>query len=199
MSHPPHGGLYKHRLPSLACRASCRRLAALAAAATLAACAPVKLPEPPAPPPPAVTEAPAPPRPPPPQRLSASWAFRDDGDRCTAAASSAGVVFRITATRAAVGFSTQMLPRLAAARGRAAVLRFQGTAGSWVIPAGGRGRTLDASSPLTEEAAGQVLVLLSGGVLQPGRAGIGWPSLALPSAGPAGKAWFDCVRRQLQG
>ena len=48
-------------------------------------------------------------------------------------------------------------------------------------------------------SVGRVLVMLSGGRLQVGRAGAGWPVLLLQASGAAGKLWFECVRRQLTG
>ena len=175
-----------------------RRAAVLGAAAFVAACAS----NPPAPEPvqPAVAkEEPPLPRPVTQRRLAASWSFRDGGEGCFAVASARGAVFRVATNRAGTALSVHVPPGAGTVRGRGGSLQFQGAAGSWTVPARIRGRTLQSYAPLTEEAAGRVLVLLAGGVLRPLRSTEGWPVLSVPAAGDPGRAWFECVRRGLKG
>jgi len=83
--------------------------------------------------------------------------------------------------------------------GRRARLRFDGTAGSWTLPARSSAhRAVVAIVSLSETTADRVLTLLGGGRLRTevGRAYI--PVLRLPDSNVAGREWFDCVRSELQ-
>lgn len=184
-----------------ACRLSvlpARSIAALAGTALVAACAD-RLPDP-VPVRPPMVEAPrAVPPPPLARRLSANWSFRDGGEGCFATAYARGAVFRVATSRAGAAMSLQLPPGAPSGRGNGAALRFQGPAGSWTVRARARGHALQSYAPLTEDVAGRVLVLMSGGVLRPVLAGAAWPVIAFPDGGDAGRAWFECVRRGLKG
>lgn len=122
--------------------------------------------------------------------MTAKWAFDGNGT-CKATATSPGATLELTADRTtaviALRYQAANAPR------GAALLRLSGPAGSWSLPARAVGRAVRVSRTMDEDAASRLLVLLSGGTLAAGRAG----GLSLPNAGEAGRAWFECVRRQL--
>ena len=121
--------------------------------------------------------------------MTATWAFTDNG-ACRATASSAGPTLELTADQATATIALRY--RAAVPRGPVAV-RLSGPAGSWSLPGRAVGRAVQVSRPMDEDAASRILVLLSGGTVAAGQAG----GLVLPPAGEAGRAWFECVRRQL--
>lgn len=82
--------------------------------------------------------------------------------------------------------------------GRSVNIEFAGATGSWSLT--GRkaaSRRVIASQTMTEDQAGQILVLLGGGVVRIGRPNEGLPPLQLPNSGVPGRDWFECVRRKL--
>jgi hypothetical protein len=82
--------------------------------------------------------------------------------------------------------------------GRSVAIEFVGTSGTWTVT-GRRAAShrVTASQPMTEDQAGQILVLLAGGVVRVGRANEGLPPLQVPNSGVSGRDWFECVRGQL--
>lgn len=160
-------------------------------AALLAGCTaePIQEPTPPIVLQPTITEAPRP-RPVIKQSMTATWAFNGNGP-CKATATSSGSTLELTADRTAAVIALRY--RAADAPRGAAPLRLSGPAGSWSLPARAVGRAVQVSRAMDEDAASRMLVLLSGGTVVAGRAG----GLNLPNAGEAGRAWFECVRRQL--
>jgi hypothetical protein len=50
---------------------------------------------------------------------------------------------------------------------------------------------------MTEQQAGQILILLGGGIISIGNRTEAAPRLRIPNSGDAGRDWFECVRRQL--
>lgn len=122
--------------------------------------------------------------------MTAAWTFEDDDGTCKAVATSPDAVLELTADRSA---ATVVVRYKGATLRGAAPLRLSGPAGSWSLPGRTVGRAVQASGTMDENAASRLLVLLSGGTLSVGRAG----GISLPNAGPAGKTWFECVRRQL--
>ncbi len=121
------------------------------------------------------------------------WTLDSTDDHCTAAASGAGGGLRLVVNRSGTSLSVQSREAARVRRGSAVPLKFTGPAGSWTTQGAVSGRTVGATSPMDEEAAGRALVLLSGGVLRAGTL----PPLAIPAAGARGSKWFECVRRQL--
>jgi hypothetical protein len=82
--------------------------------------------------------------------------------------------------------------------GRSVTIEFAGTSGTWTVT--GRkaaSHRVVASQPMTEDQAGQILVLLGGGVVRVGRPNEGLPALQVPNSGVPGRDWFECVRRKL--
>ena len=160
-------------------------------AALLAGCAvePAQEPTPPIVLQPSITEVL---RPPPviEKVMSATWTF-EGGETCRATATGSGRTLALTADRVAATVALRF--RAADALRGAMPLRLSGPAGSWNLPARTSGRTVWAARAMDEDAASRMLVLLSGGSLVAGRLG----GLKLPNAGEAGRAWFECVRRQL--
>lgn len=151
--------------------------------------------------PPPVAAAEPPPAPPAaPRRLALRWTFRADEAACRAVAAGPGAAVSITVTRNTVGLAARLTTPGAPVRPAGAAMQFQGAAGTWSAPLTQTGRrTAALAGGLNEDAVGRVLVMLSGGRLQVGRAGAGWPVLLLQASGAAGKLWFECVRRQLTG
>ena len=121
--------------------------------------------------------------------MTATWTFHDNGT-CKATAASAGTTLELTAGQTT---ATVALRYKAAVRRGPVAVRLSGPAGSWSLPARAAGRAIQVSRPMDEDAASRILVLLSGGTVAAGKAG----GLTLPPAGDAGRAWFECVRRQL--
>jgi len=151
---------------------------------------------PPAEPTPAVV-APAAPRPAPraatpPAPIDLAWHFASADGLCTASAAGPGAQMTLRVTQTAVEIA-------ATAPGRpprpGAALGFTGTLASWTLAGRSNGPRMAWSEPLTDEAAGRVVALLSGGLVTvPAEPAA---SLRLPPAGPAGQAWFGCVRTLL--
>jgi hypothetical protein len=146
---------------------------------------------------------PAPPVVPPPRPPAASlapvastWSFQT-GDICSATASNPVLSLEISAS------DSQLLLVLHAARrfrlpAHATVpIAFAGPSGSWTVSGLTTPGRISAASPMTEYAAGRVLVLLDGGVIQTRKLPDGVPQLRVPSAGEPGRVWFECVRHHL--
>jgi hypothetical protein len=151
------------------------------------------------PPAPVHVAPPPPPASPPPVRRSASaiWTFHSS-DVCTASASSNALTLDVTASSSVLTLSARMGRGTLMPVGRSVAIEFAGTAGNWKVT--GRKTSwhrLIASQPMTEDQAGQILLLLQGGVVRVGTPEEDLPPLQVPNSGVPGRDWFECVRRQL--
>jgi hypothetical protein len=142
---------------------------------------------------------PPPPTPPPPVRrpVSAAWNFQS-GHVCTATASSGALTLDVAASTSTLTMSARIGRGTPMPAGRSVAIEFAGTAGTWTVT-GRRAAShrLIAAQPMTEDQAGQILVLLGGGVVRVGKPNEGLPPLQVPNGGVPGRDWFECVRRQL--
>ena len=131
---------------------------------------------------------------------AATWRFTTGPDSCTGRALGHDTMFSVRLWRGhGVTFvlATRPPPDAPTLSGFGQ-LRFQGRAGGWSAFARlGPGPVAAASLPLTDSAVGRVALLLNGGTLTPVGAGAAMPSLRLPPAGAAGRAWFACARGML--
>jgi hypothetical protein len=124
------------------------------------------------------------------------WNFQA-GDTCSATASNPALSLEVSAS------NSQLLLVLRASRrsqvsARATVpIAFTGPSGNWTVSGVAAPGRISAASPMTEYAAGRILVLLDGGVIQARKLHNALPPLRIPSAGAPGRLWFECVRRQL--
>jgi hypothetical protein len=165
-----------------------RLLRAGVVALPLASCqqptAPVVAPA--APPPPVMSHRP----------LAANWSFRA-GDVCTATAGAALLALDVNASRDTLELVARV-DRAPLPESRFIPMKFVGPSGAWSVigrrTAAGR---VIASEPMTEDQAGRILILLGGGIVTIGNRDLGPPPLRIPNAGPPGRDWFECVRRQL--
>ena len=136
------------------------------------------------------TEVPAPPV------TRAVWSF-SSAQNCVATASSSIIAIGIETTDSAVTWTVRG-PLAAMAPGQRHVrLAFAGNHAAWTIIArrAPRGQLI-ASMPLSEYAAGRILVMLGGGALQVGT-GSDVRTIVLPGSGQDGARWFGCVRDHL--
>jgi hypothetical protein len=148
--------------------------------------APVVAPEPPAPTPP-ITHRP----------VASSWSFHA-GEVCTATAGGAGLALDVAVSRDTLELVVRMPRGAARAARRSVPIAFAGTSGAWTVTGRQVGhQRVVASQPMTEPQAGQVLILLGGGIVRIGDRGEAAPRLRVPNSGDAGRDWFECVRRQL--
>jgi hypothetical protein len=153
---------------------------------------------PPPPPPPRAPE-PSPPPPPPAAHgpIQAHWIF-SGGGACTATVATALVALDVVASPTDIAVSVRLnghhgLPR------KGTLIDFAGESGNWSVTAHGPSRhKATASEPMSEDAAGRVLVLLSGGVVHFGEPRDGLPALRVPNGGAPARLWFECVRHDLQ-
>jgi hypothetical protein len=147
--------------------------------------------------------APPPPAPPPPQApsvhrpVTASWAFHA-GDVCIATAGNPELSLEVAASSSKFELTARVARRIAMPARAVTPIAFVGTSGSWtvtghVVP----GHRVIASRAMTDDEAGQILVLLEGGVVTTGTRADGLPKLRVPNGGVAGREWFECVRHQL--
>jgi len=152
-------------------------------------------PAPPLPPP-----APQPPPPPMPvmhRAIQAHWIF-SDGAACTATAATALLSLDIVASPSDIAISVRLsghrgLPR------NGTLIDFAGASGHWSVTAHGPSRhKATATEPMSEDAAGRVFVLLSGGIVHFGEPGDGLLTLRVPDGGAPARLWFECVRHDLQ-
>ena len=151
----------------------------------------------PRPPPPPAPQPPPPATPVARGPIQAHWIF-SGGGACTATAATALVSLDIVASQSDIAVSV----RLSAYRGlprKGTLIDFTGGSGSWSVAAHGPSRhEATASEPMSEDAAGRVLVLLSGGTVRFGEPRDGLPALRVPAGGAPARLWFECVRRDLQ-
>ncbi len=130
--------------------------------------------------------------------VTTRWSFDAADDHCRATMTGAGASLEAAVTRsggATIALRATELTRLR--RGSVVPMRLAGSAGAWTA-SGVVGRGIAVSkSPMDEDAAGRILVLLSGGTVQAGLPRMNLPTLAIPSAGARGTTWFGCVRKQL--
>jgi len=151
--------------------------------------------QPPAPP---VVTAPPPPPPPVDHRLLTSgWSFHT-GEACTATASNPDLTLEVTASSSKLQLIARFGHGIETQAGKSAPIAFNGGSGNWTVA----GRFISqhraiASKAMTEDEAGQILLLLKGGIVTIGRRDDGLPRLRVPNAGAPGSEWFDCVRRLL--
>lgn len=153
--------------------------------------------EKPAPP---VVAPPPPPAPPPPvihRPVTSTWSFQA-GDVCTATAGSATLSLDVAVSRDTVELTARLPRSTTVPAGRSAAIAFTGPSGAWTVTGhGAASHKVVASQPMTEDQAGQILVLLGGGIIKTGSRSLGLPDLRIPNGGAPGRDWFDCVRRQL--
>jgi len=148
---------------------------------------------PPAPPPPPPPAAPAPRAP-----VAGAWRFQP-GAACTATVASPAISLDVSAAAGQLRLVAHVPGKKPLPAKAALTIAFTGAGGGWNIPGRVSGkRDVAASQPVSEDAAGRVLVLLDGGVVRVGKPGLGLPRLGVPNAGADGSAWFECVRGQLQ-
>jgi hypothetical protein len=147
-------------------------------------------------PPPVVVAAP-PPAPVVRRVVTATWDFHA-GDVCTATAGSPDLALEITASASKLVLLAHGGRGIAIPGGHAVPIAFSGTSGSWTVTGhvAGSNRAI-ASRPMTDDNAGQLLVLLEGGTVTVGNRNDGLPRLRIPNGGVSGREWFECVRRQL--
>jgi hypothetical protein len=148
--------------------------------------------------PPPVSLLPAPPaRPAVRTSVVSTWSFQA-GDVCSASARSSSLSLKVSVSSSQLQVVATAAHRVALSVHAAVSVAFTGQSGNWIIP--GRlttRRNIDASSPMTEDAASWVLVLLDGGIIRIGNPRDGLPSLRVPNAGLPGRDWFRCVRQRL--
>jgi hypothetical protein len=163
-----------------------RLVLAAAAALLLASCEHPAVPVQPAP---APLPAPTVHRP-----VASTWVFHT-GDVCTATAGSPELSLEVTASSGKLVLTAHGTAMPA----RAAVpIAFAGTSGSWTVTGHvASGHRVIASRAMTDDGAGQILVLLAGGVVTVGNRNDGLPRLRVPNSGVPGRDWFECVRRRL--
>jgi hypothetical protein len=194
----PHPGTSTGLLPARRSAAPAITLAAAALLPLLAGCETTA-------PPPEPAAASSPPRlqpPPAPRVVDARWSFRADEASCVASAAHSALALTIAVRdRRSVevalrpGAATQAPP---ARRRGGPSLAFSGPTGSWRASGrAGPARAVVLAQPLDETTASVVLMMLDGGSVDAGGPATGLPALRLPPGGPAGRGWFECVRRQL--
>ena len=151
------------------------------------------------PPPPIAPPAP-PPAPPAPvfhRPAVATWSFQA-GDVCTATAGSPALSLDIAVSRDKLELTARPPRDSAVPAGRPEAIAFTGSSGSWSLAGhGAASHRVVASQPMTDDQAGQILILLGGGVIKIGNHALGLPELRIPNGGTPGRDWFECVRRQL--
>jgi hypothetical protein len=132
--------------------------------------------------------------------VDAIWSFRATERSCGAAATHQAVALTV-AVRDGQAIEIAVRPGAAvqAPRRRDGLhLVFSGPTGSWRTRARtSPDRAVVLAQQLDESAVGRILMMLEGGTIEVGGSGAGWPVLKLPPSGPAGRDWFECVRRQL--
>jgi hypothetical protein len=141
---------------------------------------------------------PASPPPPPVRRpVAAGWSFHG-GEVCTASASSSALALDVSVSSSTLTLNARMGRDTPTPAGRSVPIEFAGAAGAWTV-AGRKAAShqVIATQPMTEDQAGQILVLLAGGTVRVGRPDQGLPPLQVPNSGAAGGNWFECVRRKL--
>jgi hypothetical protein len=151
------------------------------------------------PPAPVVVVPPPPPAPPPPTRqpVTAVWNFHG-GDVCTASAANSALALEVAASSSTLTMNARLGRGTPTPAGRSVTIAFSGSAGAWTVTGGkAASHRVMSSQPMNEDRAGQILVLLGGGVVRIGRPNEGLPPLEVPNGGTAGRDWFECVRRKL--
>jgi hypothetical protein len=168
------------------------RLVLIAAVAlSLASC------EKPAPP---VVTPPPPPAPPAPvvhRPVASTWSFQT-GDTCTATAGGGPLSMEIAVSRDTLDLTAHLPKASVVPVGNPAAIVFSGPSGTWSVAGrGAASHRVVASQPMTEDQAGQILVLLGGGGIKIGSHALGLPELRIPNGGVAGRDWFECVRAKV--
>jgi hypothetical protein len=151
-------------------------------------------------PPPPVVPPPPPPAPPAPvfhRPVVSTWSFQV-GDICTATAGSPALSLDIAVSRDSLELTARLPGSVLIPTGRPVAIAFMGSSGNWTVTGhGAASHRVVASQPISEDQAGQILILLGGGAIKIGSHTMGLPELRVPNGGPPGRDWFECVRRQL--
>jgi hypothetical protein len=150
---------------------------------------------------PAEPVATAPPPPPPlpaiHRPVASTWAFHA-GEDCSATASGPGLSLEVTASSGKLVIVAHVGRGTAMPAHPGVPIAFAGASGSWTVHGHiAPSHQVIASQAMTDDRAGQILVLLEGGIITVGSRIDGLPRLRIPNGGPAGNDWFECVRRQL--
>jgi hypothetical protein len=126
-----------------------------------------------------------------------TWSFQA-GDTCIATAGSPVLSLDIAVSRDTLELTARLPKSASVPTGRPAAIAFTGSSGNWTVTGhGGAGHRVVASQPMTEDQAGQILILLGGGIVKIGNRALDLPELRIPNGGSPGRDWFECVRRQL--
>jgi hypothetical protein len=129
--------------------------------------------------------------------VNATWNF-GVGASCTAAISSPLLSLDISVADSKATFTAQVSRGSPTPRGAAIPITYSGDSGSWTIIGRGAGlRQIAAIEPITDEEASRILFLLNGGTIRIGKATERVPVMRVPNAGQVGRAWFECVRKNL--
>jgi hypothetical protein len=148
-------------------------------------------------PPVVVPKPPPPPAPLVPRPVASSWSFHA-ADVCTATAGGGTLALDVAASRDTLELVVRMPPGMPMPPNRAVRIGFAGTSGTWAVTGHkAASHRVIASQPMTEDQAGQILLLLGGGSVRVGDRGDRVPELRVPNSGAPGRDWFECVRRQL--
>ena len=128
--------------------------------------------------------------------IDSAWTFQT-GEICTATASNPLLSLDVSASNTQLQLVLHAARRFRLPAHADVAVGFTGPAGHWTIPGVATPGRITITDPMTEYAAGRVLVLLGGGVIQVRKVRSGLPPLRVPSAGAPGRAWFECVRQRL--
>ena len=150
---------------------------------------------------PAAPVATAPPPPPPVpgvhRPIASTWAFHT-GEVCSATASGQGLALEVRASNSKLVVIVHVARGSAMPAHSAVPIAFAGASGNWTVPGHvARPHQVIASQAMTDDKAGQILILLAGGIITVGGRNDGLPRLRVPNGGAPGNDWFECVRRQL--
>jgi hypothetical protein len=140
----------------------------------------------------------APPRPPAASfaPVASTWSFQT-GDTCSATASNPVLSLEVSASDSQLQLVLHAARRFRLPAHATVPIAFAGPSGNWTVSGLVTPGRISAASPMTEYAAGRVLVLLDGGIIQVRKLPNEVPQLRVPSAGSPGRVWFECVRRRL--
>ena len=131
--------------------------------------------------------------------LHATWHFQPTPDNCRATVQAGRVTLAISAGHAGPIRLVLSQPAPEAgplAPGTRVQLRFTGPAGTWQISgAATRDNAAVFSFGAGEDALSRLLIMLSGGTIDPEAPGL--PLISLPASNADGTIWFTCVRHAL--
>jgi hypothetical protein len=129
--------------------------------------------------------------------VPSNWHFQS-GDTCSASAISSRISLEVTGTNARLKLVASEARYLDLPGHAAISMTFTGNSGNWTIT--GRRisrREIAATSPMSEDSASRILVLLDGGIIRIGNLRDNLPPLRIPNAGQPGIDWFECIRERL--